>query len=67
MSHRQVHGYIAKNISLSRLKNIFPGHTSFVNSVDCARNDKPLVLSGERMTIIFHDKFMTFMISCVRR
>jgi len=22
------------------------GHTSFVNSVDCARNDKPLVLSG---------------------
>ena len=24
----------------------FPGHTSFVNSVDCAGNDKPLVVSG---------------------
>ena len=23
-----------------------PGHTSFVNSVDCAGNDKPLVVSG---------------------
>ena len=22
------------------------GHTSFVNSVDCARNDRPLVVSG---------------------
>merc|ERR1719414_469783 len=28
-----------------RLKRM-KGHTSFVNSVDCARNDKPLVVSG---------------------